>query len=60
MWPVIRIEKYLYIEDPEMAQRLELLDRDFNKMLTAPGENVDNMHEETEFRNQLQAVKKKC
>lgn len=53
MWPVIRIEKYLSIEDPEMAQRLELLDRDFNKMLTAPGENVDNMHEEREFQKSV-------
>lgn len=40
MWPVVRIEKH---------QRLELLDRDIeisNKMLTGPGENVDNVHEE--------------
>lgn len=36
-------------EDPEMAQRLELLDKDFkisNKMLPDPGRNVENRHED--------------
>lgn len=40
MWSVVRIGKH---------QKLELLDREgeiSSKMLTDPGENMDNIHEE--------------